>query len=214
MNPALDPTQLPLRDIHLPEAIGWWPPAVGWWLLAGVLLVGVAVWALRHRAGWRQRVALAELTAALAALRAGGDPALCAQRFSITLKRFAMTLSDRPERVAGLAGEPWLAYLDSRWEREAFSQGAGRGLLSAPWVAAGRLDRERCLELGVLCQAWIKAQRAGRFQARKAGGWKTSMKSVVDMNGQNRLAKFVVRNRSNVGGLGAAARPGAGIKEL
>jgi cbb3-type cytochrome oxidase subunit 3 len=26
--------QLPLRDIHLPEAIGWWPPAIGWWLLA------------------------------------------------------------------------------------------------------------------------------------------------------------------------------------
>jgi len=27
-------TQLPLKDIHLPEAIGWWPPAIGWWLLA------------------------------------------------------------------------------------------------------------------------------------------------------------------------------------
>ena len=27
-------TQLPLKDIHLPETIGWWPPAIGWWLLA------------------------------------------------------------------------------------------------------------------------------------------------------------------------------------
>ena len=161
MNPALDPAQLPLRDIHLPEAIGLWPPAIGWWILAGAVLLGVVVWTLRYRAGWRHRAASVELKAALAALQGGGDPVLCAQRFSTTLKRFAMTLSDEPERVAGLTGEPWLAWLDSRWEREAFSQGAGRELLSAPWVGAGRLDRERCLEIGLLCQAWVRAQKRG-----------------------------------------------------
>ena len=40
-----------LRDIHLPEPIGWWPPAPGWWLLALVFLsalIYVALW-------WRQR---------------------------------------------------------------------------------------------------------------------------------------------------------------
>lgn len=30
-----------LRDIHLPEAIGWWPPAPGWWILALLLLVSI-----------------------------------------------------------------------------------------------------------------------------------------------------------------------------
>ena len=159
MNPALDPSQLPLRDIHLPDAIGWWPPAFGWWILVAAALVGVVAWALRHRAGWRHRAASVELTAALATLKGGGDPVVCAQRFSTTLRRFAMTSSGQPDQVAGLAGEPWLAYLDSRWEREAFSRGAGRGLLMAPYVGAGRLDRERCLELGALCQAWIKAQK-------------------------------------------------------
>ena len=53
--------QLPLRDIHLPPEVAFWPPAVGWWLL--VLLAGVAFYAwLRWR--WRLRVraaALAEL---------------------------------------------------------------------------------------------------------------------------------------------------------
>ena len=158
MGASLDPSQLPLRDIHLPAAIGWWPPAFGWWILAGVALVAAVVWALRYRAAWARRAAAADLRAALRALRAGGDPVLCALRFSTTLRRFAMTLSDRPERVAGLTGESWLDYLDSRWERTAFTQGAGKGLLTAPFVAAGRLDRERCLELGLLCLAWVKSQ--------------------------------------------------------
>ena len=30
----MQPTQLPLKDIHLPDAISWWPPAIGWWLVA------------------------------------------------------------------------------------------------------------------------------------------------------------------------------------
>ena len=29
----MDPQQIPLRDLHLPEAISWWPLAPGWWLL-------------------------------------------------------------------------------------------------------------------------------------------------------------------------------------
>ena len=32
-------TELPLRDIHLPEAISWWPPAIGWWILAVLIPV-------------------------------------------------------------------------------------------------------------------------------------------------------------------------------
>ncbi len=27
----MEPSELPLRDLHLPDAVGWWPLAPGWW---------------------------------------------------------------------------------------------------------------------------------------------------------------------------------------
>jgi hypothetical protein len=31
-----------LRDIHLPEAVSWWPLAPGWWVLGALLVAGLA----------------------------------------------------------------------------------------------------------------------------------------------------------------------------
>ena len=46
----MDPKALPLRDIHLPEPIGWWPPALGWWILAllVILTIGLCIWLIRR----------------------------------------------------------------------------------------------------------------------------------------------------------------------
>ena len=104
MNQSFDPSQIPLRDIHLPEAITWWPPAVGWWVLAGAALLITAGFAVRYVRYRPHRTALKALNAALAALRSGGDPAACAQAVSTVVRRLAMTLSPDPNRVAGLAG--------------------------------------------------------------------------------------------------------------
>ena len=42
----MDPQQIPLRGLHLPESVGWWPLAPGWWLLLA-LLVAAAGFLLR-----------------------------------------------------------------------------------------------------------------------------------------------------------------------
>jgi hypothetical protein len=41
-NPALEQ----LRDIHLPQAVHWWPPAPGWWVVAALILA-LTIWLVR-----------------------------------------------------------------------------------------------------------------------------------------------------------------------
>lgn len=42
-NPALEQ----LRDIHLPQAVHWWPPAPGWWIVAALVLA-LTIWLVRY----------------------------------------------------------------------------------------------------------------------------------------------------------------------
>jgi len=168
MNPN-DVSSLPLRDIHLPGPIGWWPPAVGWWLLAALVLVGFALYALRYYQSRHRRVALKSLQRVRAALEQGVEPVVCLQNVSTVLRRFAMTTAAARDRkaepitepdVPGLIGQRWLAYLDSRWQRDEFAQGAGRALLAAPYARPNSIDRSAALELTALCAEWLGAQPA------------------------------------------------------
>lgn len=181
MDPTFDPSQLPLRDIHLPDAVPFWPPAPGWWILAAVVLgvliaLGVRRWLHRH-----QRAALRAISALRADLERGDSPAECVQLLSSVMRRFAMTTAhDGNERdkggaqgagrvragkplgredVAGLVGMAWLRYLDSRWDRDEFSAGTGRLLTAAPYARPEHVDRLHAIELTELCVEWVKAQR-------------------------------------------------------
>lgn len=178
MNPSIDPSQLPLRDIHLPDPVGWWPPAPGWWLLAVLVLAAVAYAMLLRYRSRRHRAALRAVARIAADLEAGEEPVQCVQALSTVLRRFAMTLAaggtepaprkkawpirraaaEPAEPVAGLAGARWLEYLDARWPRADFS-GAGAALAHAPYAPPSRVSREEAETLARLCTDWIKAQR-------------------------------------------------------
>jgi hypothetical protein len=164
MSDAVDYSQLPLRDIHLPGAIGFWPPALGWWLVAALVLAGLALAAVYYYRGRHRRVALRSLKRVRAALEQGAEPVACLQMLSTVLRRFAMTTA-RAERavhaagtVPGLIGEGWLKYLDSRWQRHEFVKGLGRELLAAPYGRPNSIERGTALELTGLCTAWLTAQ--------------------------------------------------------
>lgn len=154
----MNPSQLGLRDIHLPGDISWWPPAFGLWLLGAVLLGLIIIVSLRYLRLRRHRAAYRSLRETIDSIKAGADPSACALQASTTLRRFAMTISRDSAEVAGLVGERWLSYLDSRWDHSSFSEGSGRLVLSSPYRTSGGLAAEESLELCQLCVAWVKAQ--------------------------------------------------------
>jgi hypothetical protein len=174
MNPT-DYSELPLRDIHLPGPPGWWPPAPGWWILAALALAALGFFAWHYYQARHRRVALRVLARVRAALEQGAEPVACLQSVSTVLRRFAMTTAApgmiaRGEDVPGLIGEPWLKYLDSRWQRQGFASAAGRRLLDAPYARPNSIERGTALELTALALAWLTAQPARpRAAAQRVG---------------------------------------------
>jgi len=135
----MNPEQLPLRDLHLPEAVGWWPPAPGWWVLAALFsaLLGRYLWHLfRHwRRGSARRLALRELSRIAGCYAADGDAARVASDLSALLRRAMLAYAPR-RQVAGLTGEAWLAWLDRGLEQPLFADGPGRAITWLPYRGA------------------------------------------------------------------------------
>jgi hypothetical protein len=153
----VNPESLPLKDIHLPAAVGWWPPAPGWWLLA--VVVAVTGWWLWRRArrvppGPELRhVAARELAAIRADWEVHGDARRLAAELSVLMRRVALA-DTASESVAGLTGQAWLAHLDSRVGAALFTDGAGRVLLDAPYRPAAQVDAEGLLDA---CLRFVEA---------------------------------------------------------
>ena len=132
----MDPSQLPLRDLHLPDPVGWWPLAPGWWLLLAtlaILLVWLALVARsRYRRGRARRHALRTLRHYERRYAEDGDAVKLATDVSALLRRAMLAYSPRVD-VAGLTGPAWLERLDSGLEKPLFAEGAGRALIDLPY---------------------------------------------------------------------------------
>ena len=153
----MNPESLPLKDIHLPAAVGWWPPAPGWWLLVGV--VAVTAWWLWRRPRRRptgpepRHLAARELEAIRADWEIHGDARRLAAELSVLMRRVALAAA-APRSVAGLTGQDWLARLDSRVGAPLFTDGPGRVLLDAPYRPAAQVDAEGLL---AACLRFVEA---------------------------------------------------------
>jgi hypothetical protein len=161
-----------LRDIHGPDAVGWWPPAPGWWLvalgalLAAWLLLAAARFVWRypfftwHHDAWRRLVGLRRALAT-------DSPAEVATGLSELLRRVAMARLGR-DSCAGLAGDDWLAWLAANdpegfdWRRH------GRPLIDLPYAPPGETaDAAQLRRLIDAAIPWTRrvARRRWRRQA-------------------------------------------------
>ncbi len=162
MNQSLDFSEIPLRDIHLPGDVAWWPPAVGWWLLLAVAIAGSIYWGVRFYRLRGQRIALKLMSRVKQELEQGEQPESRLQILSSVLRRYAMSNAANPALVAGLIGRNWLQYLDSCWTKDAFTAGNGRMLTVAPYAPANSVSPGEAIELTALCIDWVKSQRPGK----------------------------------------------------
>jgi cbb3-type cytochrome oxidase subunit 3 len=153
----MEAQQLNLKDIHLPNVIGWWPPAIGWWLLAILipLLCFLLFWLYK-----RITRKTAVKTAKKLLLKIKQDAQLSDRdkltQLSALLRRVAISVSPR-QKVASLTGEAWLKHLDSSVTGTPFTQGEGH-------VFADQYKKISSAELGIpslikVCEDWLKAQK-------------------------------------------------------
>jgi len=150
--------QLPLRDIHLPEAIGWWPPAMGWWLLLVLIpLLCLALFWLYKRITRQTAVKNAKKILAAIADEKNTSELQKIQQLSALLRRVAISVSPRAQS-AGLSGQAWLQYLDRSLKGAPFTEGVGRCLADTQYrqSVADDMDIDA---LTKLCEQWLKAQQ-------------------------------------------------------
>jgi hypothetical protein len=138
-----NPVAEKLRDIHLPDPVGFWPLAIGWYFLAALLLlliglsVGYAIY--RRRRLKAQRYLLTRIELLRKDYQQKSDAKVVAVELSILLRRAALVSYPRYQ-VAGLQGEQWLKFLDKIGQTQEFSQGVGRILLTAPYQNQPEFD--------------------------------------------------------------------------
>ena len=115
-----------LRDIHLPQAIGWWPPAIGWWIVAGLLLAALlyaySKWRKVHADNTYRRQAVSELDQAWKQFCKDGNMQAYVKLGNIVLRRAALHRdADNRRSIAPLAGQEWFDYLDSCCNKPIFA---------------------------------------------------------------------------------------------
>ncbi|MEM8548464.1 MAG: DUF4381 domain-containing protein [Pseudomonadota bacterium] len=129
----MNPDSLPLRDIHAPPPVGWWPLAPGWWVLAAVLVLALAVVGWRwYQRGQRLRAARQVLDSHWRNWQQHADARALLVGLSATLRRSAIAAFGR-DATAGLVGRDWQAFLNEELADAPFASTPGTWLLDAAY---------------------------------------------------------------------------------
>ena len=132
----MNPAEIPIRDLHLPPEIGWWPLAPGWWVIIGLLAIlaaiGLRAFLKGLAASRARRFALRQLEQAKVEYQTHGNLVMLGTSLSELLRRTMLAYAPRAE-VAGLSGDAWAEWLDRDLPQPLFSRGEGRALLELPY---------------------------------------------------------------------------------
>jgi len=133
---------LNLRDIHLPDAISWWPLAPGWWiLLATIVSIILFIFIARriYKSKQLKRDIHSELQEIKSTFQQTQNKSQLAKSLSVLLRRASISYyPGAKNNGAGLTGQQWLTWLDNTTQRSQetrqFQSDVGNVLINAPYL--------------------------------------------------------------------------------
>ena len=151
--------ELPLRDIHLPDAVSWWPLAIGWWLLP-ILVVLISFFIYKvieykknNKKIAYKKIALNEFKTLRTEFKSNNDSIELTRAVSSLLRRISLSYLPR-ENVASLTGKKWTEQLNNLCSQSIFTDEIASQLENAPYMPQTTIDNK---ELLTICEAWIRA---------------------------------------------------------
>lgn len=151
---------LPLRDIHLPDPVSWWPPAPGWWLLLvlmAVIISGIFLFKRIRKRRLLRRTALNEFRILREQYNQNHNRVELVKSLSVLMRRSSISFYPR-STSASLTGDQWLQQLDKTARRKAFESGNGRILATAPYLPPDSTIDVDFDDLLSLCEDWLNRQ--------------------------------------------------------
>lgn len=161
MNP--DIASIPLRDIHLPESVSWWPLAPGWWIMLGLLILAAAVvFFLKTMKDRKQldKQVMDEFQSLVDQYKNDRDTNALLANVSKLLRRVSMTRFSQ-EEVAALTGDRWLKFLDETLVNAKntgslnFHSELGELLVSSQYQKSQSIDENKLDQLLMLSKRWL-----------------------------------------------------------
>lgn len=145
-----------LRDIHLPDAISWWPPAIGWWILLFLIILAIVFIPkiYRHLTFIPfNKVAISRFENIIISYNNDKNAKNLVIDTSKLLRQIAMTYYGR-EEVAHITGTKWIDVLNEMTEEIHFSDEIKQCLVSAPYQKDISIDS---MQLINATKEWLSA---------------------------------------------------------
>ena len=143
-----------LRDIHLPDAISWWPPAIGWWLLLAIVITAIIfIPKLYRRITYTplNKVVNNTFENIVAEYKENNNDKNLVTETSRFLRQTAMSYCGR-DKVAQLTGEKWVQTLNNITEKDYFDEKIKQALVKAPYQKDISIDTEQLINT---VQNWL-----------------------------------------------------------
>lgn len=142
----IDPAEIPLRDIHLPEPISWWPLAPGWWILLASLIMIAVIAFLVWRFMSRRQLRRAEraLTNIEQRYQSHRDDHQLARELSVWARQFAQLQAAGKASPNSSIGSDWVEYWQGHVADTALSkEELHHALTVAPYRRNENIDAQK-----------------------------------------------------------------------